>query len=201
MLLFCLFAAQVLLWPGFWGGELQWGGVSQNSISSGAAHAQWVSPNKSVWGLEVHVCRWFDPVFLWGCAPYNYLYCASIEATPPALHMARQVQGRLIPCWVHLLWDQGCMHWQSGTFLISSPPHTGTHPCWCMSVSLKSTVVSCMTCWTTEKGVCMCQWVCFVVLKELKNFWGGVKKMTIAIDQNQMNNANLLVTSSKWTCS
>lgn len=40
----CFFvpAAQVLLWPSFWGGELQRGGVSKNSISSGAAHAQWV---------------------------------------------------------------------------------------------------------------------------------------------------------------
>lgn len=36
--------------------------------------------------------------------------CTSIEARPPALHMARQVQGRLTPCWVHLLGDRGCMH-------------------------------------------------------------------------------------------
>lgn len=84
--------------------------------------------------------------------------------------MVRQVQGRLTPCWVHLLGDQGCMHWQSGTFLLTSPPHTHTHPCWCMSVSLKYTVVSCMTCWTTGKGVCLCK--CFVMLKELKNAWG-----------------------------
>lgn len=44
-------AAQVLLWPGFWRGELQWGSVSKNSISSGAAHAHWVRQRWCKWRL------------------------------------------------------------------------------------------------------------------------------------------------------
>lgn len=120
--------------------------------------------------MLVGVCVSMNLCFLTICI---CVLCSSIEARPPALHMARQVQGRLTPCWVHLLGDQGCMHWQSGIFLLTYPPYTRTHPCLCMSVSLKSTVVSCMTCWTTGKGVCLCQCVCFVVLKELKNCLGG----------------------------
>jgi len=89
----------------------------------------------------------------------------STEARPPALHMDRQVQGRLTPCWAHLLRDLGCMLWQFGTYLLTCPPHTCTHHHSFMSVSLRSTVVSSMTYWTTGKGM----WLCFVVLQQLKN--------------------------------
>lgn len=46
--------AQVLLWPGFWGRELKWGRISKNSVSSGAAHAQWVGLQ---WYINVSFVR------------------------------------------------------------------------------------------------------------------------------------------------
>lgn len=84
---------------------------------------------------------------------YPLYICVSTEGRPPALHTDKQVQGRLTPCWVRLPGVLGCMLLQLRTFLLICAPrsHT-THLSWFMSVSLKSTVVSCTTCWTTEKG-------------------------------------------------
>lgn len=79
--------------------------------------------------------------------------CVSTEGRPPALHTDKQGQGRRTPCWVHQLGVLGCMLLQLRTFLLICPPCTHTtHISWFTSVSLKSTVVSCTTCWTTEKG-------------------------------------------------
>lgn len=111
-------------------------------------------PNLKKWiRLKVFICTTLRTLFVSVYPNRLYFFvCVSTEAKSPALHTVKQVQGRLTPCWVHLPF-QDYMLWQFRTSLLTCQPHT--HTSWCLSASSRSTVVSCMTSWTTEKGLCL----------------------------------------------
>lgn len=129
-------------------------------------------PNLKKWiRLKVFICTTLRTLFVSVYPNRLYFFvCVSTEAKSPALHTVKQVQGRLTPCWVHLPF-QDYMLWQFRTSLLTCQPHT--HTSWCLSASSRSTVVSCMTSWTTEKGLCLSFGGGGVVLKVHADFWAG----------------------------
>lgn len=152
--------AQVLFWWCFWGGKHQWRSVPKNCISSGAAHAPQVGLLNRCAVIIALIHPSIHPCIcaLW---PPIWMSSASIEAAPPVLPMARRVQGRLTPCWVPLQTSQAYTLWQARTFFLTSLAPRRSHLCWCLSASLRSTVVSFTTFWTAGKGACLLLWFIF----------------------------------------